>query len=40
MSKIQFFGTALILGMNRLRGLNAVQPRPKNQIGKAVVLEC
>jgi hypothetical protein len=29
---------AELLGMNRLRGLNAVQQRLKNQIGKAAVL--
>ena len=31
-------GLAELLGMNRLRGLNAVQQRLKNQIGKAAVL--
>lgn len=31
-------GLADLLGMNRLRGLNAVQQRLKNQIGKAAVL--
>lgn len=31
-------GLAELLGMNRLRGLNAVQQRLKNEIGKAAVL--
>ncbi|MCX7421722.1 MAG: SufE family protein [Planctomycetia bacterium] len=31
-------GLAELLGMNRLRGLNAVQQRLKNEIGKASVL--
>ena len=31
-------GLAELLGMNRLRGLNAVQQRLRNEIGKAAVL--
>lgn len=31
-------GLAELLGMNRLRGLNAVQQRLKNQIGNAAIL--
>ena len=35
---IHRLGLAELLGMNRLRGLNAVQQRLRNQIGKAAVL--